>query len=139
MRLGGSALAIALCSLLLALLMLLLGHVFAGEERMWAPAAAGAIVGPVLTLLVVRYGGGFTELAVGGTLVSALGTLISTIVYYVLIGLQWQAMGYYTVLEYLVMMIRSGVFIVGFIRDFVMGLAALLTVAGALAILVVGE
>lgn len=65
--------------------------------------------------------------------------MIATLVYYVVIGLQWQAMSYWTVFDYLVMMIRSGVFIVRFLTDFIIGSAALLSAAGLVAVLVIGE
>lgn len=137
MRLRSSALIIATCSLLLALLIILLGHVI--PERIHSVVASGVVVAPILVFLVVRYSGGFAELVIAGTLVAAIGTLISLAAYYVAIGLQLQALGYWSVLDYLVMMIRSGVFIMRYLTDFLMGLAALLTTAGILAMLVVGE
>lgn len=137
MRLRDSLLIVLLCSVLLGLLTTLFSHII--PERIYAPAVAGVVVGFLLTPLVVRYGGGIVDVATVGVVVSLVGILISTLIYYVIVGLQWQAMSYWTVFDYLVMMIRSGVFIVRFLTDFVIGSAALLSAAGLVAVLVVGE
>lgn len=125
------------CSVLLGLLTTLFSHVI--PERIYAPAVAGVIVGFLLTPLVVKYGGGIVDVAVIGAIVSLIGVLIATLVYYVVLGLQWQAISQWTVIDYLIMMIRSGVFIVRFLTDFIIGSAALLSAAGLVAVLVVGE
>lgn len=126
-----------LCSVLLALLCLIFGHVI--PERVYAPAIAGVVVGFLLTPLVVRYGGGITDVAVVGATVSLLGTLIATLTGHVIIGLQGQLMSYWTVFDYLIMMLKSGVFVIRFLTDFVMSSAALLSAAGLVAVLVIGE
>ncbi|MEM1623189.1 MAG: hypothetical protein QW543_03520 [Sulfolobales archaeon] len=132
-----SLLIMLACSVLLGLLTTFFSHVI--PERVYAPAVAGVIVGFLLTLLVVKYGGGIVDVAVIGAVVSLIGVLMATLVYYVVLGFQWQAIGQWTVIDYLVMMIRSGVFIVRFLTDFVIGSAALLSAAGLVAVLVVGE
>lgn len=137
MRLRDSLLVILLCSVLLAILTTLASHVI--PERIYAPALAGALVGFLLTFFIIRYGGGFVDLALIGAAVSLLGILLSTLAYYVVIGLQLQAASQWNILDYIVMMLKSGVFIVRFLTDFVIGSAALLTSAGLVAILVVGE
>jgi len=108
-------------------------------ERIYAPAVAGVIVGFLLTPLVVKYGGGIVDVAVIGAIASLIGVLLATLVYYVVLGFQWQAISQWTVIDYLIMMIRSGVFIVRFLTDFIIGSAALLSAAGLVAVLVVGE
>lgn len=137
MRLRDSLLVILLCSVLLAVLTTLASHAI--PERIYAPALAGAFVGFLLTFLIIRYGGGFVDMALIGLVVSLLGILLSTLVYYVVIGLQLQATSQWNVLDYITMMVRSGVFIVRFLTDFVIGSAALLTTAGLVAVLVIGE
>lgn len=90
-------------------------------------------------MLVIRYGGGFAELVILGTGTSALGILFSTLVYYIVIGIQLRSISNISILEYVIMMVRSGVLLVRFLTDFVMGLAFLLTTAGVIAVLVIGE
>ncbi|MCS7099585.1 MAG: hypothetical protein RMH84_03815 [Sulfolobales archaeon] len=137
MKLRDSALATLICAALLGFSTMLFSHVI--PERIYAPAVAGLLVGFTLTFLVIRFGGGFADIAVIGAVASLLGTLLSTLIYFVVVGLQWQAMGYWSALEYLVMMIRSGVFVVRFLTDFIIGSAALLSSAGLVAVVVVGE
>lgn len=137
MRLRDRALVLAICSVALATATLLISHAI--EERVYAPAYAGALTGILLTYTVVKLGGGFVELATLGSLVSVLGSALYTIVYYLAVGLQWEALGYYSALEYLAMMVRSGVFLFTFITSLVMSIAALLTVAALLAALFIGE
>ncbi len=137
MRLGDKLKTTLLCSAVLGVLTLLLSHAI--PEPVYAPAIAGVVAGLLLTLLVLRYAGGFSDIAVIGIIAALVGITISTLTYYTIIGLHLQAASHRTVLEYLVMMLRSGVLIVRFITDFVMGLATLLTSAGLVAVLVVGE
>ncbi|MCX8185234.1 MAG: hypothetical protein RMI56_01495 [Sulfolobales archaeon] len=137
MKLRDSVATTLICTALLGLTATLLSHVI--SERIFAPAVAGVIAGLTLTYLVIRLGGGFTDIAVIGALASLAGTLLSTLIYFLIVGLQWQAMSYWTALEYLTMMIRSGVFIVRFLTDFIIGSAALLSSAGLVAVIVVGE
>ncbi|MEM2208069.1 MAG: hypothetical protein QXG17_05195 [Sulfolobales archaeon] len=137
MKLRDSTLIVLSCSALLGLLTTLFSHVI--PERIYAPAVAGVVVGFLLTPLIVKYGGGIVDVAITGAIVSLIGVLIATLVYYVVLGLQWQAISRWTVIDYLIMMIKSGVFIVRFLTDFIIGSAALLSAAGLLAILVVGE
>lgn len=137
MRLREKLLVLALCSLLLGLLTTLISHVI--QERIYSPAVAGAITGLVLSFLVVKYRGGFTELAYLAASTAVLGILFSTLLLFTIVGLQWQAVSGRSVIEYIAMMVRSGVLLVRFLTDFVMGLAALLVAAGLVAIFVVGE
>lgn len=137
MRARDSLLLVLFCSALLGLLTTLFGHTI--PERIYAPAVAGLVVGFLLTPLVVRFGGGIVDVATVGAIVSLVGTLLSTLIYYVIIGLQWQAISRWTAFDYLIMMIRSGVFIVRFLTDFIIGSAALLSAAGLVAVLIVGE
>lgn len=137
MRLRDKLVTLALCSLLLGLLTTLLSHVI--HERIYSPAVAGVITGLALSLLVVKYQGGFAELASLAVVTSVIGILFSTLLFFALVGLQWQAIGKWTLIDYLVMMVRSGVLLVRFLTDFVVGLAALLTTAGLMAVLIIGE
>jgi len=136
-RLRDRAAVLATCSAVLATATLLISHVV--EDRVYAPAYAGALTGLLLTYMVVRLGGGFVELATLGSLTSVLGSAVYTTTYYLAVGLQWEALGHYTALEYLVMMVRSGVFLFTFITSLVMSIAALLTVSALLAALFIGE
>lgn len=137
MRLRDKLVTLASCSLLLGLLTTLLSHVI--HERIYSPAVAGVITGLALSLLVVKYQGGFAELASLAVVTSVIGILFSTLLFFALVGLQWQAIGKWTLIDYLVMMVRSGVLLVRFLTDFVVGLAALLTTAGLMAVLIIGE
>lgn len=137
MRLRDRVLVLVTCSVALAAATLLISHVI--EDRVYAPAYAGALTGLLLTYMVVKLGGGFVELAALGSLVSVLGSALYTTSYYLVVGFQWEALGYYTALEYLIMMVRSGVFIFTFITSLIMSIAALLTVSALLAALFIGE
>ncbi len=137
MKPGDKLRVAALCSVVLGLLTILFGHAI--PEKVYAPAAAGVVAGLFLTPLVIKYGGSFSDIAVIGVVAALIGALTSTLTYFVIVGLQWQAMGYWTVIEYLTMMLKSGLFIVRLVTDFVMGLATLLTSAGLVAVLVIGE
>ncbi len=137
MRLRDRALVLVICSVALATATILISHVI--EDRVYAPAYAGALTGLLLTYMVVKLGGGFVELATLGALVSVLGSALYTTSYYLVLGFQWEALSYYTALEYLVMMFRSGVFLFTFITSLVMSIAALLTVSALLAALFIGE
>jgi|GEM_PF-1270606 hypothetical protein len=137
MRSRDKLVVLSLCSLLLAVLTILLSHVV--PDRTYSPAIAGVITGLLLSALVIRYRGGFVELAALGTATSVLGILLSTLLYYIILGMQLQAITGVNILEYIIMMVRSGVLLVRFLTDFVMGLAFLLTTAGIIAIVVIGE
>jgi|YelNatPaOPRAMG01_1025707.scaffolds.fasta_scaffold14127_6 hypothetical protein len=137
MRPRDKLVVLSLCSLLLAVLTILLSHVV--PDRTYSPAIAGVITGLLLSALVIRYRGGFVELAALGTATSVLGILLSTLLYYIILGMQLQAITGVNILEYITMMVRSGVLLVRFLTDFVMGLAFLLTTAGIIAIVVIGE
>jgi len=137
MRPRDKLVVLSLCSLLLAVLTILLSHVV--PDRTYSPAIAGVITGLLLSALVIRYRGGFVELAALGTATSVLGILLSTLLYYIIVGMQLQAITGVNILEYIIMMVRSGVLLVRFLTDFVMGLAFLLTTAGIIAIVVIGE
>lgn len=137
MRLRDRVAVLATCSVVLAAATLLISHAI--EDRVYAPAYAGALTGLPLTYMVVRLGGGFVELATLGSLVSVLGSALYTTAYYLAIGFQWEALGYYTALEYLAMMVRSGVFLFTFVTSLVMSIASLLTVSALLAVLFIGE
>jgi hypothetical protein len=137
MRPRDKLVVLSLCSLLLAVLTILLSHVV--PDRTYSPAIAGVITGLLLSALVIRYRGGFVELAALGTATSVLGILLSTLLYYIIVGMQLQAITGVNILEYITMMVRSGVLLVRFLTDFVMGLAFLLTTAGIIAIVVIGE
>jgi hypothetical protein len=137
MRPRDKLVVLSLCSLLLAVLTILLSHVV--PDRTYSPAIAGVVTGLLLSALVIRYRGGFVELAALGTATSVLGILLSTLLYYIIVGMQLQAITGVNILEYIIMMVRSGVLLVRFLTDFVMGLAFLLTTAGIIAIVVIGE
>lgn len=137
MRLRDRAVVLATCSTVLALATILISHVI--EERVYAPAYAGALTGLLLTYMVVKLGGGFVDLATLGSLASVVGSAAYTTVYYLAVGLQWETLGHYTAVEYLTMMVRSGVFLITFITSLVMSIAALLTVSALLAALFIGE
>ncbi len=137
MQLKDKLVTLTLCTLLLSILTVLLSHVV--PERTYSPAIAGVVSGLLLSMLVIKYRGGFADLAILGTETSALGIFLSTLIYYIVIGIQLQTVASISILEYIVMVVRSGVFLVRFLTDFVMGLAFLLTTAGIIAIIVIGE
>jgi len=109
------------------------------NDNISGSVVAGLVVGPIALYLVNKSGGGLNEVALSGLLSSILGSFLSLLLYYIIIGLALERQGVLSVVNYLLIMFRSGVFIVIYVVNLLLVLTSMLATMTLLALLFVKD
>ena len=123
----------------LALTIAILGFQQLLNDNISGSVVAGLVIGPLALYLINRSGGGLNEVAINGLFSSILGSFLSLLLYYVILGISLEKQGIISAVSYLLMMIKSGVFIAVYVINLLLVLTSMLAIMTLLALLFIKD